>query len=81
VLRQSRHARPASPEPRVGSSTRVAYVDRWRRIEHQRINHLWLDAYHAARERLAGGFSEVEFPYGTYKLRVESGVRCARAPD
>jgi len=81
VLRQSRHARPRTREPRGGNSPRVACTDKWRRIERLRSNRAWLEAYNASRERFAAGDLVAEFPYGTYKMRVQCGVRCARAPD
>jgi len=44
VLRQSRHARPRTREPRGGNSPRVACTDKWRRIERLRSNRAWPEA-------------------------------------
>ncbi len=81
VLRQSRHTRPSSKEPRFGISPKVACKDKWRRIERLRADKEWLRSYGAARKRYLAGERDVEFPYGTYQMVVQWGARCARPPD
>ena len=83
VLRQSRHARPKSREPRFGVSPKVACRNKWRRIERLRANKYWHHDYVASLADWRAGKRDVVFPAGTYKMRVVHNVRCAepRAPD
>jgi len=80
VLRQSRHARPTSKEDRVGISPSVACKDKWRRIEKLRSDQTWSKGYAICRDRFRNGDRNVLFPYGTYQMRIQSGVRCATPP-
>ena len=80
VLRQSRYKRPATQAPRFGLSPRVACRNKWRRIERLRSHRDWLSAYASAFSRWIAGEREVQFPYGTYKMRVLHRVACEPAP-
>jgi REP element-mobilizing transposase RayT len=81
VKRQSRYATPRSREPRFRISPKVACRDQGRRIERLRANKRWSDAYRAALRRWRAGDRHVEFPPGTYKMRVVHHVNCAVPPD
>ncbi len=81
VLEQSRHDRPRTPEPRFRISPKVACRDKWRRIERLQANKHWLGGYRAARTAWCAGDRDVEFPAGTYQMRVYHNVRCASGPD
>jgi hypothetical protein len=80
VLAQSRYARPKTREPRFGLSPRVACRNKWRRIETLQADKAWLDDHTASMDRWRRGDRSVVFPYGTYKMRLVHGVRCAPAP-
>lgn len=80
ILAQSRHARPGSREPRFGISPKVACRNKWRRIEKLQEDKEWRLLYDINRIAWLGGDREVEFPYGTYKMRVVHGAKCASAP-
>jgi len=80
VLSQSRYNRPRSHDSRFKVSPDVAAKDKWLRIERLSAKPEWLRSYRVARLRWIGGERDVEFPYGTYKLRVEFGVCCAPPP-
>ena len=80
ILEQPRRARPTSREPRFKMSPRVACRNKWRRIERIRRDREWLVVYTAARDRWVGGDREVEFPHGTYKMRVVHRARCVPPP-
>lgn len=80
VLRQSRHARPNSREPRFQMSPRVACRDKWRRIERLALDKAWALAYSIARKAWCGGERGVIFPNGTYKMRMVHGCACLPAP-
>ncbi len=81
VLEQSRHDRPRKPEPRSPISPKIACRDKWRRIERLQANKRWLSAYRAARAAWCAGDRDVEFPAGTYQMRVYHNVQCASGPD
>jgi hypothetical protein len=81
VLAQPRHSQPRSREPRFGISPTVACRNKWLRIERLKANKQWRVDYGAALARWRAGDREVEFPAGTYKMRVLHGARCARGPD
>jgi len=80
VLAQRRHSRAATREPRFGMSPKVACRNKWRRIERLAANKRWLARYTEARRRWCAGERDVEFPAGTYKMRVEHGVMCTSGP-
>lgn len=77
VLKQSRHARPKKREKRFKISPRVACRNKWRRVECLQRNRVWSDEYTRALRAWRSGGREVEFPHGTYKMRVLHSVRCA----
>ena len=80
VRRQRRRSRPHGREPRFGISPRLACKDKWRRIERLQANKVWQARYASCRKRWVAGERDVEFPYGTYLMRVRFGVRIAAAP-
>ena len=81
VLRQSRKAFPSTRAPRFGMSPRVGALDKWRRIEAIQRNRRWQRDYDAALKEWRAGNRDVVFPYGTHKMRLVHGVRCAPPPD
>ena len=80
VLEQSRHTRPKKREPRFKISPCVACRNKWRRIECLQRNRAWSGEYAQALGAWRSGNRDVEFPHGTYKMRVLHGVRCAPPP-
>ena len=81
ILEQSRHAQPHTREPRFGISPRVACRNKWRRIERLQANKRWLGGYRRALASWVAGNRDVEFPAGTYLMRVRHRVRCAPPHD
>ena len=81
VMSQSRYGRPRSRQARGRISPRVACKDKWRRIERLQANKQWLIDYKASLERYNAGERDVEFPYGTYLMRVRHNVNVAPAPS
>jgi hypothetical protein len=77
VLAQSPFARPKPGEPRRVLNPRVVARDKWKRIEALTRLTEFLRAYRGALAAFRSGVLDVVFPSGTYKLRVEHGVRCA----
>jgi len=77
VLRQSPFSRPRPGEPRRKLNPRVAARDKWRRIELLQRLSLFVRAYRNARRRFLDGERDVEFPLGTYWMRLRCGVLCA----
>jgi REP element-mobilizing transposase RayT len=76
VLAQRPTDCPGSFEPRRGLNPRVAAKDKWRRVEVLGRLKGFLQAYRRAWARFAAGERLVEFPYGTYWMRVRFGVNC-----
>ena len=81
VLEQSRDDRPRSHEEHGTISPRVACRNKWLRIERLAQNRAWLEAYQKALKRWRAGDRTVEFPHGTYKMRVVHGARCVGPPS
>jgi len=81
ILRQSRHGRPTSREPRFGISPKVACKDKWRRVERLNSDKDWHRAYAVSCAAFLAGDRDVVFPYGTYQMVVQWGARCASPPD
>ena len=81
VLRQSRYQTPTTREEHFKISPRVACRNKWLRIERLARDRVWLDAYNKARRRWSAGDHTVEFPHGTYKMRVVHAARCADPPS
>ena len=80
ILRQSPFQRAETVEVGGVRQPRIACRDRARRLEAIRLWKGFLDAYRDAWERFRGGDRTVEFPYGTYGMRVWYGVACASGP-
>jgi REP element-mobilizing transposase RayT len=81
VLEQKRHACARSPEARSRLNPTIACRNRWARVERLQSNKRWLNGYYSALARWRAGERDVEFPHGTYKMRVVHAVRCASGPD
>ncbi len=77
VRKQSRFDSPRTREPRRRMSPRVAAKNKWRRIEALQRLEEFISGYREALRLWRTGLTEVEFPPGTYALRVHAGVRCA----
>ena len=81
VLRQSHEDSPRSREPRRVRRPRLAAKSLWRRLEAIRRLKDFIKAHAEALAVWRSGDRNVEFPYGTYAMRVIHGVRCATAPS
>jgi hypothetical protein len=78
VLQQVPTDCPARWEKRRGLKPRVASRgDVWRRLEALQRLKRFLEAYREAWKAFGWGNRTVEFPAGTYALRVLMGVACA----
>ena len=77
VLQQRVTDSPQTIAPRRGLSPRIASKDKWRRIEALRRLKAFVDAYRTAWLMWKAGFRDVEFPAGTYAMRVHQGAPCA----
>jgi hypothetical protein len=80
ILRQSPFSCPKRCTERRGLRPRVATRNKWRRIELLNANKDFLSQYREALRRRRAGELDVEFPYGTFKLRVLGLARCASPP-
>ncbi len=80
ILRQHHEECPKSWAKRFQLRPRIATKDKWRRIEALRALEGFVDAYRTALKRWRAGEHDIEFPYGTNKMRWLHGVRCAPAP-
>ena len=76
VLRQAFSARPETPARRRNLSPRIACKATNHRV--RALNDLvrFLARYREAWARWCNGDRDVEFPFGTYAMRVREGVRC-----
>jgi REP element-mobilizing transposase RayT len=79
VLAQKWWARPPSAAPRRGLNPRVAAKNAWKRIEALTKLVEFRTAYREALARWRMGMRDVEFPPGTWLMRVRHLVRCAPA--
>jgi putative transposase len=79
VLAQSPFARPPCGEKRFELKPRIAARDKWRRIEALSRLKSFLRAYRQAWIARRSGMRDVQFPAGTYLLRIMHGVQCAGA--
>jgi putative transposase len=70
---------PESFDPRRKLRPTVAGKNKWARIEALQRAGEWLAEYYEALERFVGGEREVEFPRGTWHMRVRLGCRVAAA--
>jgi REP element-mobilizing transposase RayT len=77
VLQQRVTDSPQTIAPRRGLSPRIAAKDKWRRVEALRRLKAFVEAYRAAWLMWKAGFRDVEFPAGTYAMRVHQGAPCA----
>ncbi|MEZ4225058.1 MAG: hypothetical protein R3B13_29160 [Polyangiaceae bacterium] len=80
IRRQSPFSSPKTREDRRGLRPRVASKNKWRRIELLMQNKTFHQRYREAYARRRAGDPDVEFPFGTYKLRVQGLVRCEPPP-
>ncbi len=80
VLKQERLEAPKTKAPRFELKPEVAAKDPIRRMSMLELIAAFRYAYEFAREQWIAGDEEVEFPAGTYKLRIETPARC-RGPD
>lgn len=79
ILRQSPFSSPRTQAQRRGLRPQVASKDRWRRMELLNADKQFQRRYREAFARRRAGEVDVEFPYGTYQLRVLGLVRCEPA--
>jgi putative transposase len=79
VLAQNPFARPSAGEPRFELKPRIAARDKWRRIEALSRLKSFLQAYRQSWLDRRSGIPDVQFPAGTYLLRIMHGVQCAGA--
>ncbi len=79
VLEQRPTSRPASAEERRALKPRVAASDKWRRIEVLTRLAGFLADYRRAWAAWCSGNRHVEFPAGTYLMRVAHRAVCAPA--
>ena len=80
VLQQKWTDIPNSKHELFGPEPLVASSSRWARREAERLNREFVREYRAARDAWLAGDRDVEFPAGTYLMRVRFNVSCAPAP-
>ena len=80
IRKQSPFDSPGSAEPRRGLSPKVATRDKWARIAALQRNKAFEELHEAARVAFYAGDRDVEFPAGTYAMRVRYNVNCAPEP-
>jgi hypothetical protein len=76
VLRQATSAQPKTPEPRRNLSPRIACKSTEHRVRALNDLKRFLGRYREAWARWRNGDRQVEFPFGTYAMRLRDGVRC-----
>lgn len=79
VMGQDWNSSPDSFEPRREMSPRIAAKNKWARIEAIQRSQEWLVAYYEALARFVSGERDVEFPRGTWWMRVRLGCQVALA--
>ncbi|MFO7567293.1 MAG: transposase [Enhygromyxa sp.] len=77
VREQGWRSSPESFEPLGQMNPTIAGKNKWVRIEALQRAKEWLSAYYDALKRFVGGEREVEFPPGTWEMRVR--LRCSVA--
>jgi REP element-mobilizing transposase RayT len=77
ILKARPRARPKGREPRGELSPRIACKDKWKRIEALGRLASFLQAYRIALDAWRSGRRDVEFPAGTYMMRVTHRAACA----
>ncbi len=80
VLRQPRHRVPAQQPHTGGISPQVASTDKDARIAALRQIACFVDEHREARLSFEAGDYGVEWPYGTYQMRVRFNVRVKPPP-
>jgi REP element-mobilizing transposase RayT len=76
ILTQDPLTAPAGTEPRRKLNPHLAAIDTVERIDAIARLKRFVREYRVALAKLREGIREVVFPAGTYRLRVELGVRC-----
>lgn len=77
IRAQSPTDTPETPREALGKlNPRVACRDKWKRVERLALLATFLVKYVKALARYCRGETDVEFPAGTYAMRVRYGVRC-----
>jgi hypothetical protein len=76
VMKQPRHHSPHDRGQRRGIRPTVVGLSKWARIEALCENKKFFAEHEEARQRFVDGQRDVEFPAGTYLMRVRFGVRC-----
>jgi putative transposase len=77
VLAQNPFSRPPPSEPRFEPKPRIVARDKWRRIEALQRLKSFLQMYREAWLARRAGVPNVQFPAGTYLMRLMHGVQCA----
>jgi putative transposase len=77
VLRQPRHNTPNTHVERRGVRPNIASRSKWARIEALQALESFHVEHEVARLEYVNGNYDVEFPPGTYKMRVEFNCNCA----
>jgi REP element-mobilizing transposase RayT len=77
ILKARPRARPKDREPRGELSPKIACKDKWKRIEALGRLASFLQAYRVALGAWRSGRRDVEFPAGTYMMRVVHRAACA----
>lgn len=80
LLARSRHGRPATREKRSGISPQIASKNKPRRIARLLARRLFRIEHEDSRVAFINGDRDVEFPHGTYQMRVRYRVNVAPAP-
>jgi len=80
ILRRSPYSCPTSCSERRALRPQVATKNKRRRIELLKALEHFRSSYRQAFDRRRGGNTDVLFPFGTFKLRVQGLVCCAPAP-
>lgn len=80
LMRMSHREVAASPEPRRQGCAELACKSPERRVHELAALRAFRAMYAAARARWREGERSAEFPFGTYKMRVEHAAVCAAPP-
>ena len=80
VLKQKRHSRAQTPEKKYRRRKNVVCADPELEEQALQADRAWRATYAERLVRWRRGERDVEFPYGTYKMRVVHNVRVADPP-
>lgn len=80
ILKQRLTATPKTYAKKFGLSPRIGAKNQWARVEALMRLKSWYREYREAYEAWRKG-EDVEFPYGTFQLKHEAGIRCAAGPQ